>query len=197
MKFRILEISELRFAIIIILLALSFSAVGCNDANNNAHSDLARTQPAKPGRQADGSIISISTAPDGTKTETRTFESGEIARVTRTTQADGSKRAVVEYRDGRNVELKDDNDIGSLMETSADHIRAAADKALSATKEFGEAVADKTKEVGGKAIDKTKEGLEKARDAAGEAAEAAGKGIKKAGKEIKKAGEKVKEKVSQ
>src|SRR5512138_4899 len=170
----------MRRAIFMTLMALIISTFGCAEANKNSSPDLTRAQPAREGRQADGSMVTISTAPDGTKTETRTFESGEVAQVTRTTNPDGTQRAVVEYRDGRSVELKDDDDIGSLMETSADHIAAAADKALTASREFGEEVAGKAKEVGDKAADKTKEGLEKARDAAGDAAEAAGKGIQKA-----------------
>lgn len=192
-----LEMMIMRFATSIFLFALCFGAFGCNSAVTTSSPDSTHTRPASAGQQADGSTVTISTASNGVKTEVRTFESGEIARATRLTYPDGKKRAVVEYRDGHAVELKDENDIGSLMETSADHIKSAADKTASATRGFGEAVADKAKEVGDKAVDKTKEGLEKAKDAAGDAAEAAGKGIKKAGKEIKKAGEKVKDQVSQ
>src|ERR1700754_197420 len=192
----VLKMRNMKPVITILLFALTLSAFGCSEATKSSNPDRSHAQPSA-GPQADGSTVTISTAPNGLKSEVRTFESGEIARVTRMTYPNGTNRAVVEYRDGRAVELKDENDIGSLMDTSADHIRSAADNAAAATKGFGEAVADKTKEVGDKAIDKTKEGLEKAKDAAGSAAEAAGKGIKKAGKEIKKAGEKVKDQVSQ
>lgn len=188
---------SLRFALITFLMALTLGTYGCADTGSRSNSDSMRAQQGSEGRQADGSMITISTSPDGKKTETRTFTSTEIASATRTTYPDQTQRGTVEYSDGRTVEIKDNHDIGTLMETSVDNIKAAASKALSASKDFGEEVADKAGEVGGKAADKTKEGLEKAKNAAASAAEAAGKGIQKAGKEIKKAGEKVKDKVSQ
>jgi hypothetical protein len=178
-------------------MALTLGAYGCADAGSRSNSDSTRAQQDGEVRQADGSTITISTSPDGKKTETRAFASAEIASATRTTYPDQTQRGTVEYSDGRTVEIKDDHDIGALMETSVDNIKAAASKALSTTRELGEEIADKTKEVGGQTADKTKEGLEKAKNAAADAADAAGKGIQKAGKEIKKAGAKVKDKVSQ
>ena len=192
-----MEMVSLRFALVTFLIALTFGTIGCADVRNSSNSDSRRAQQGSAVRQADGSTITTSTAPDGKKTETRTFTSAEIASVTRTTYPDQTQRGTVEYSDGRTVEIKDEHDIGALMETSVDNIKAAASKALATTKELGEEIADKTKEVGGKAADKTKEGLEKAKNAAADAADAAGKGIQRAGKEIKKAGEKVKDKVSQ
>ncbi|MEN3332940.1 MAG: hypothetical protein V7641_2305 [Blastocatellia bacterium] len=175
----------MRFALITFLMALTLGANGCADAGSRSNSDSTRVQQGSAGRQADGSTITISTSPDGKKTETRTFASTEIASATRTTYPDQTQRGMVEYSDGRTVEIKDNQDIGALMETSVDNIKAAASKALSASKDFGEEVADKTKDFGDKAADKTKEGLEKAKDVAADAAEAAGKGIKKAGGKVK------------
>jgi hypothetical protein len=192
----IMEMS-LRLALVTFLLALTLGAIGCADARRDSNSDLNHAQQGSPVRQADGSTIMTSTSPDGKKTETRTFASAEIASVTRTTYPDQTQRGVVEYSDGRTVEIKDDHDIGALMETSVDDIKAVASKARSAAADFGEEVADKTKTVGDQAADQTKAGLEKAKNAAADATAAAGEGIKKAGKEIKKAGEKVKDKVSQ
>lgn len=186
----------MRLGLVIFLIALTLSAYGCVDSRRDSHNDAARAQKGSEARQADGSTITISTSPDGKKTETRTFASAEIASVSRTTYPDQTQRGVVEYSDGRTVEIKDRNDIGALMETSVENIKAAVSKALSATRAGGDEVADGARAASDKAVGLTKEGLDKAKNAAADAAEAAGKGIKKAGSEVKKAGEKIKDKVS-
>jgi hypothetical protein len=187
----------LKLALVTCLIGLTLSAYGCANAGKNLNSDSSRAPKGSETRQADGSMITISTSPDGKKTETRTFASAEIASASRTTYSDQTQSGVVEYSDGRTVEIKDQHDIGALMETSIENIKAAASKALSTTKEGGDEVADRAREASDKAVDITKEGVEKAKNAAADAADAAGKGIKKAGSEIKKAGEKIKDKVSQ
>lgn len=187
----------MRLGLITLLIGLTLGAYGCADSGRDSHNDGARAQKGSEVRQADGSTITISTAPDGKKTETRTFASAEIASVSRTTYPDQTQRGVVEYSDGRTVEIKDRNDIGALMETSVENIKAVASKALATTKESGDEVADRAREASDKAVGMTKEGLEKAKNVAADAAEATGKGLKKAGSEIKKAGEKIKDKVSQ
>jgi hypothetical protein len=187
----------LRFGLVTFLIALTVGAYGCADAERHSNNELTRTQKGSEARQADGSIITISTSPDGKKTETRTFSSAEIASVSRTTYPDQTQRGAVEYSDGRTVEITDQHDIGALMETSVENIKAAASKALSSTREAGEEVAGRASEGADKAVEMTKEGIGKAQNAAADAADAAGKGIKKAGGEIKKAGEKIKDKVSQ
>jgi hypothetical protein len=187
----------MRLALVTLLVGLTLGAYGCAGAGRDSNDDLSRAQRSDAVRQADGSTIKTAISPSGAKTETRTFASTEIASVTRTTYPDQSQHGVVEYTDGRTVEIKDNHDIGALMETTVENIKEAASKALSATQEGGEAVADRAREAADQAADKTKEGLEKAKDAAAEAAEAASKGINQAGKEIKKAGQRVKDKVIQ
>jgi hypothetical protein len=187
----------LRLGLITFLIGLTLGAYGCADSARDSHNDVAGAQKGSEVRQADGSMIAISTSPDGKKTETRTFTSAEIASVSRTTYPDQTQRGAVEYSDGRTVEITDRNDIGALMETSIENIKAVASKALAATREGGNEVADRAREASDKAAGMTKEGLEKAKNVAADAVETAGKGIKKAGSEIKKASGKIKDKVSQ
>jgi hypothetical protein len=107
--------------------------------------------------KSDGSVVITTIAEDGTRTQVRTFKSGNIAKVTRTTNPDGSRMVVVEYRDGREADLKDKSDIEQAMDATADKIEIAANKALNATAKVGEEVADKTEDVVDKTADVTKQ----------------------------------------
>ncbi|MGI8782751.1 MAG: hypothetical protein ACR2L2_03755 [Acidobacteriota bacterium] len=179
-------------------------AVGCNKADDQV---VVRD---------DGSTVEIQTAPDGTKTEVRTFKSGDVVRVTRTTPTTGRRTARVELRDNRTVDLDDDSAIENAMEATGDAIAAAAVKTWEVTKNVGAEVADKSEDVGeavGKgAVKAGKEVADKTEDAGGaigsgakkvgrgavtvgkevadkteDAAQATAKGAKKLGRKIKKA----------
>jgi hypothetical protein len=143
-----------------VFLALIFAAV---IASLGCSSDAQKSGQAKADQSVvkeDGSTITVSDT-QGIKAETRTFESGDVARATRITKSDGSQRGLVEFRDGRTVELKDKSEIGSLMDVSADHIKVAAIRTWEAIKTAGEDAAEKGKEVGQQIGDKTKQGREK------------------------------------
>jgi len=154
-----------------LLLALVVvGSVGCNRADDQV---VVRD---------DGSTVEIQTAPDGTRTEVRTFKSGDVVRVTRTTPPSGKRTARVELRDNRTVDLDDDSAIENAMEWTGDAIASAAVKTWEVTKKVGAEVADKTEDVGGAvgkgAVTAGKEVADKTEDAGG----AVGKGAKKVGR---------------
>jgi gas vesicle protein len=186
----------MKHAAFILIFALAFASFACSGEEKYPGTVTTEKEVAKE----DGSTVVVSKNQEGFKSETRTFPSGDISRATRITKPDGKRRALVEFRDGRTVELKEESDIEHLLDNSADSIKDAATQTWEATKAVGEKVGEKTaetgKKVGEEVSDKTKQGAEATKDAAVDAAEAAGKGIKKAGKAVKKAGEKVKDKVT-
>jgi gas vesicle protein len=163
---------------------LSIVAFGCSTSNKNP----SPLTPSQAVEKEDGSMVVVTTSQNGTKSEARTFPSGEVSRATRITSPDGKRRALVEFRDGRSIELDEPYDIDHLMEASAESIKDAATKSWEAIKAIGEKVGDKTAE-------KAKGVGEATKDAAADAVEATGKGIKKAGNAVKNAGEKIKDKV--
>jgi hypothetical protein len=156
----------MKLRILALLFTFSILAVGCE---HNSANDQQPTAVQK----SDGSRVEIRTAADGTKTEIRTFPSGEVLRTTRTTHPNGKREAVVEFRDGRKAELKDENDIERALDATGDAIADAARRTWEVSKEVGQAVGDKAEDV----ADKTKE---------------VGKEV---GKEAKKAGKKIKDKI--
>ena len=82
-----------KIATLVLASALGEGAASC--ANNNyENTNTAATQTAREVEKEDGSMVSTTTAPDGTVTEVRTFESGEVARVTRTTPREGERTAL-------------------------------------------------------------------------------------------------------
>jgi hypothetical protein len=169
-------------------------------------------QPSQSMKKSDGSIVSTTVAQDGTKTEVRTFETGDIARITRTTSSNGERMVMVEYRDGRTAQLEDKNDIEQAMDATADAIKMAADKTWNATKEAGKEVADKTEDVADKTVDVGKTAVDKTKEAGKEVAdktedvadktvdvgkktgEVAVKGVKIAADKTKEAGKEVADK---
>lgn len=143
-------------------IALSFGTAAFAQTEGHSHHAQSNQSPSKV-TKSDGSTVEIIVAPDGTKTEIRTFERGDISRITRTTNGDGM-RVVVEYRDGRKADLTDENDIEQAMDATADVMLAAADKAWKVTKAVGEEVADKTEDVADKTVDVTKKAVDKTKD---------------------------------
>jgi hypothetical protein len=120
-----------RVSIIILVSAFIFAATGCglHEGRNDAHS-----QAAKEVEKPDGSTVAVSTNTDGTKTEVRTFKTGDVARVTRTTAPGGKRTANVEMRDGRKADLNDEGDIEKAMDATGDAIATAASKTWDTTK---------------------------------------------------------------
>ena len=80
-------------------------------------------------------MVATTTAADGTKTEVRTFKTGEVTRVTRTAKPGTRRTATVELRDGRKADLEDDSDVERVIDASADWLVGAADKTWSADKD--------------------------------------------------------------
>ncbi len=144
-------------------IALSFGTAAFAQTEGHSHHAQSNQSPSKV-TKSDGSTVEIVVAPDGTKTEIRTFETGDIARITRTTNSDGIRAVFVEYRDGRKADLTDENDIEQAMDATADVMLAAADKAWKVTKAVGEEVADKTEDVADKTVDVTKKAVDKTKD---------------------------------
>jgi hypothetical protein len=195
----------MKLSLLFLICVITLGAGGCSSNSDVANANIQRSE--KEVEKEDGSIVSVSTAPNGTKTEARAFPSGDVSRVTRITPPNGQRRALVEFRDSRVIEIRDENEVDRVIEASADTVKAASVKAWDATKSAGSAVADKTEDAGDKAADTGKDlgkavgkgakrGAEEVGDAASDTAEAAKKGARKAGKGIKKVGEKIKDSVT-
>ena len=131
------------------LLAFSILAMGCAE-NPQQRVDSATT--AQEVEKEDGSVVTTTSTADGTKTEVRTFKSGEVARVTRTTRPGAKRTATVELRDGRKADLQEDSEIEQVIDASADWIANAADKTWDTTKTVGKEVGDKADEVSDKTV---------------------------------------------
>jgi hypothetical protein len=194
----------IKLSTIVLLLAVSLAAIGCAENSQPASpSTTTATQNAQQVEKDDGSIVATTTAADGTKTEVRTFKTGEVARVTRTTSSGGKRNATVELRDGRKAELNDDSEIEQVIDASADWIADTANDTWDTTKAVGKEVGDKTEDVADKTVDTskkvvkgTKEGAKEVGDKAEDVGDAVGKTVKKVGKGAKSVGKKVKDKVT-
>ena len=135
----------------------------------------------------DGSATVVTTYNDGTKTEVRTFKTGKLARVTRTTDASGTRTVHVSYRaDDADVEIKDESWIEKSMDATGDALAVAADKTKSGLKTAARETADKAEDVG----DATKKGAKKVASETADKAEDVGDAVKKG---AKKTAKKVKE----
>jgi hypothetical protein len=195
----------IKLSTIVLLLAVSLAAIGCAESSQPAGSPstTTATQNAQEVEKDDGSIVATTTAADGTKTEVRTFKTGDVARVTRTTSSGGKRTATVELRDGRKAELNDDSEIEQVIDASADWIADTANDTWDTTKAVGKEIGDKTEDVADKTVDTskkvvkgTKEGAKEVGDKAEDVGDAVGKTAKKVGKGAKNVGKKVKDKVT-
>jgi hypothetical protein len=140
--------------------------------------------------KSDGSVVKTTVSKDGTRTEVRTFESGDVARVTRTTRSSGERMVIIEYRDGRATRVKQESDIEQAMDATAETIAMYASEAWDKTKDVSMEVADKTEDVADKSVEVGKEVADKTEDVG----DATVKGTKKAVKSSKKAGKEVADK---
>lgn len=169
-----------RFATLFLTGALALGASACasGDADGNANAGAgtqASSEVKSPGgvEKEDGSTISVATEPDGSKREERSFKSGEVARVSRVTRADGTRTATVEMRDGRRAELKEEGEVEKALEASSEWLVTAASKSWDTTKEIGKEVGDKSKDVASKTAETGKDVGKKV-----------GKGIKRGAEEV-------------
>lgn len=176
-------------AVLGLSLLLSLGTVGFAQTASHNHSQDNQTIT-----KSDGSVVEMVIAPDGTKTEVRTFKTGDVARITRTTQTDGTRTVIVEYRDSRQVDLTDENDIEQAMDATADTMLMAADKAWSATKKAGEEVADKTEDVADKTVDVTKKAVDVTKKTGKEVADKTEDVVDKSVKVTKEVGKEVADK---
>lgn len=188
-------------------LAFAIGTAACSQeaapANTSAPAQPSPATAAKEVEKEDGSTVAVTTDTAGTKTEERTFKTGEVARVTRTTSAEGRRRATIELRDGRKAEVEDQSLVEKTIEAPADWLVSTANTTWDATKRVGSEVADKTGDVAGKTVDKSKDvgravgrgakkGAEAVADKTEDAAGLVKKGAKKVGKETKKVVDKIK-----
>lgn len=127
----------------------------------------------------DGSTTVVTTYNDGTKSEVRTFKTGKLARVTRTTDASGARTVHASFRaDDTEVEIKDESWIEKSMDATGNALAVAADKTKAAAIE----TADKAEDVG----DATKKGVKKAASETADKAEDVGDAVKKGAKKTAK-----------
>jgi hypothetical protein len=91
-----------------------------------ANSNAALYEAPVPVAQADGSDITTTIAPNGTKAEVRSFPQGQLIQISRASWPDGRQAATVKFRDGRTVDLQDTAEIEQVMTASSDTIAAIA-----------------------------------------------------------------------
>jgi hypothetical protein len=177
-------------SLLFLICAITFGAIGCSNAPEGANANFAK--PEKEVQKEDGSVVAVSSSPNGIRAEARTFPAGDIARVTRITSPNGRRRALAEFRDGRSVEIRDENEVDRVIEASAETVRAATIKAWDAKNAAGPEAADKSADAANRAADAGKDAGKAASDAANRGAEE----VRNTGKVVKKAGEKLKDSVT-
>jgi hypothetical protein len=122
-------------AILFLSIALMLVLAGCakDPDKGAANSNAALFEAPVPVDQADGSNITTTTAPNGIKSEVRSFPQGQLIQISRASWPDGRQAATVRFRDGRTVDLQDTADIEQVMTASSDTIVAIALKKMGAT----------------------------------------------------------------
>ena len=141
----------------------------------------------------DGSTTVVKTYSDGSKTEHRSFKTGDVAVVKRVTTASGAQRAHVVYRkDNSEVEVKDPTWVDKSMSATGNALSVAAKKTESGVKTGVNATVEGAKTAGSATAKgatmvgkKTAEGAKTVGKKTAEGVKAAGKGIKKVGEKLK------------
>jgi len=141
----------------ILLAALVFLALLVTGACSQLHEQHSASGKSQAVQKSDGSKVETTTAADGTRTEIRSFPSGDVSRVTRTTPPGGKPKVVVELRNGKKTEFEDQSDIDRAMEATGDAIASAARKTWEASKEIGSEIGDKAKDLADKTVDATRD----------------------------------------
>jgi hypothetical protein len=117
----------MRTTLAVFLVAIVTVFSGCRGGSEQAN---ANSQPA-PVQKDDGSVVTVSELQHGAKLEMRTFASGEIEKVERISRPNGTRQALVYFRDNPSGTkgLTDPNDIERVMEASPDEIKQAVARA--------------------------------------------------------------------
>jgi hypothetical protein len=115
-------------AILFFFIGCLLLVAGCakNPGNEAANSNAAPYQAPAPVDQADGSNITTTSAPNGMKSEVRSFPQGALIQISRATWPDGRQAATVRFRDGRAVDLREAADIEQAMTASSETMVAIA-----------------------------------------------------------------------
>ena len=154
----------------------------------------ARASRQEPSRTAPGNSTVVVEERDGTRVETRTFNDprSRVARVVRTTSADGKRVTLVYYRDGSVRRLQEGDDENVLEETG-DAIASVADSAADVTKDVVSGTAEAVGTVGEKAgdaagavRDRTVEGVKATANVGEKVAEGTGDAVSKAASTTKR-----------
>jgi hypothetical protein len=189
----------------ILIIAISLVAAACSGGTSEENKNGAQAAGQQP-----GSVVTTSTAPDGTKVEEKTFADGDIASVTRLSHPDGRRRVVITSRDHRTAMVTDENVVEKAMDMTVDQIREVAASSWTVAEKAGGTVgtkaADTAETVGSKTSDAAKQGADAAKQGAGKVKEGAMKvadesydagkaASNKAAKAAKKAGRKIKDAV--
>jgi hypothetical protein len=189
----------------ILIVAISVTAAACSGETDQENKNAAQATG-----QAPASVVTVNTAPDGTKVEEKTFADGDIASVTRLSHPDGRRRVVITSRDHRTAMVSDENIVEKAMDMTVDQIREAAASSWTVAEKAGGTVGDKTADTAETAASKTgdaaKQGVEAAKQGAGKVKEGAMKvadesydagkaASNKAAKAAKRAGRKIKDAV--
>jgi hypothetical protein len=115
-------------AILLLCLSAALLVAGCakNPGSETANTNAAPYQAPEPVNQEDGSNITTASAPNGIKSEVRSFPQGVLIQISRATWPDGRQAATVRFRDGRAVDLKEPADIEQSMTASGETMAAIA-----------------------------------------------------------------------
>ena len=149
----------MKTSLVALIFLFSLFALACSDFHEQQ-----ATSGDKTLQKSDGSKVATTTAADGTRTEVRTFPSGDVSRVTRITPPGGKPKVIVDLRNGKRTEFEDQSDIDRAMEATGDAIAAAARKTWEASKEIGSEIGDKAKDLANKTAKEAKKAAKKAKD---------------------------------
>jgi hypothetical protein len=115
-------------AILFLCIGSLLLVAGCakNPNSQTANSNTGTYNAPEPVDQSDGSNITTTSAPNGIKSEVRSFPQGALIQISRATWPDGKQAATVRFRDGRAVDLKEAADIEQAMSASSETMVAIA-----------------------------------------------------------------------
>jgi hypothetical protein len=115
-------------AILYLFIGSLLLLAGCakNPNSQSTNSNAAPYQAPEPVAQSDGSDITTTSAPNGIKSEVRSFPQGVLIQISRATWPDGRQAATVRFRDGRAVDLKEAADVEQAMTASSETMAAIA-----------------------------------------------------------------------
>jgi hypothetical protein len=115
-------------AILFLFIGSLLLLAGCakNPNSQTTNANAAPYQAPEPVAQTDGSDITTTSAPNGIKSEVRSFPQGALIQISRATWPDGRQAATVRFRDGRAVDLKEAADIEQAMTASSETMVAIA-----------------------------------------------------------------------